>query len=217
LSKDGEEGFPGNLIAHVRYSLSGNNELRIEYSATTDKDTVINLTNHSYFNLAGAGNGDVLNHELSIDADQFTSADASAIPTGKIVDVASTPFDFRQPRKLGEHIADENEQLQFAHGYDQNFVLNEQEGLRLAATVYEATTGRVMEVMTTQPGLQLYSGNGLNGAITGKDGKKYARHGGLCLETQHFPDSPNRPEFPTTELKPGETFQSVTVYKFSTR
>jgi len=217
LSKDGDQGFPGNLTAHVRYSLSDANELTIDYSATTDKDTVVNLTNHSYFNLAGAGNGEVLNHELTIDADQYLAADAAGIPTGEFVDDAGTPFDFREAHQIGERIAADDEQLRFARGYDRNFVLNKRDGLRLAATVYEPTRGRVMEIRTTEPGLQFYSGNGLNGAIVGKDGKKYARHGAFCLEPQHYPDSPNHPEFPTTELKPGETYHSMTVYKFSTR
>jgi aldose 1-epimerase len=216
LSKDGDQGFPGNLTAHVRYSLSDADQLTLDYSATTDKDTVINLTNHSYFNLAGAGNGDVLSHRLMIDADQITPADAHGIPTGKFQDVANTPFDFRTAHKIGDHIADDNDMLHFANGYDINFVLNKKDGLHLAATVYEPTTGRLVQITTTEPGVQLYTGNGLNPSMTGKDGKHYLPHGAFCLETQHFPDSPNQPDFPSTELKPGQTFHSTTTYQFST-
>ena len=201
---------------HGRYSLSDANELKLEYSATTDKDTVINLTNHSYFNLGG-GERDVLGQELTIDADKMTVSNAAMIPTGKIIDVSGTPFDFTQPHKIGERINADNEQIGFGHGYDQNFVLNKKEGLRLAATAYDPKNGRVMEVWTTQPGLQFYSGNGLDGMIAGKDGKTYTRRGAFCLEPQHFPDSPNRPEFPSTVLKTGETFAATSVYKFSTR
>ncbi len=217
LSKDGEEGFPGNLTAHVRYSLSDANELRIEYSATTDKDTVINLTNHSYFNLAGAGSSEILNHELTLAADQYTPTDAKSIPTGEIAGVEDTPFDFRQSHTIGERIETDNEQLKFGGGYDHNFVLNNKSGLALAAKVYEPMSGRVLEVLTTEPGIQFYSGNHLDGTLIGKGGKKYAKRSGFCLETQHYPDSPNKPNFPTTVLKPGQSYQSTTVFKFSIR
>jgi aldose 1-epimerase len=217
LSKDGEEGFPGNLTARVRYTLTDANELKLDYSATTDKDTVVNLSNHSFFNLAGQGKGDVLGHELMIDADSMTASDPRLIPTGQLVPVADTPFDFRQPHKIGERIKADDERIRSTRGYDQNFVLNKKDGLRLAASVYEPSSGRVMEVLTTQPAVQLYTGNGLDGRVKGKGGNAYPQYGGMCLETQHYPDSPNHPEFPTTTLKAGETFQSTTVYKFSTK
>jgi aldose 1-epimerase len=216
LSKDGEEGFPGNLTVHVRDSLSDANEFKIEYSATTDKNTVVNLTNHSYFNLAGAGNGDVLNQEMTIFAGRYTPVNPQAIPTGAIADVAGTPFDFRQAHKIGERIAAKDAQLRGPNGYDENFVLDETAGLHPAARVYDPASGRVLELSTTEPGVQFYSANGLDGRITGKEGKTYPRYGAFCLEPQHFPDSPNHPDFPSTELKAGDTFHSVSVYKFST-
>jgi aldose 1-epimerase len=216
ISKDGEEGFPGTLTARVRYALSDAGELKLDYSATTDKPTVVNLTNHSYFNLAGQGNGTILDEQLMIDAEQYTPTDAASIPTGEIADVAGTPFDFREPHKIGERIESQNEQLRFGNGYDHNFVLTRKEGLRRAATLYEPVSGRFMEILTTEPGLQFYSGNGLNGQA-GKGGVHYPRHAALCLETQHFPDSPNKPQFPTTELKPGDTYRSTTIYRFSVR
>ncbi len=215
VSKDGDQGFPGNLTTTVRYTLSGSS-LRIEYSATTDKDTVINLTNHSYFNLAGQGNGDILGHVLKIDASRFTPVDATLIPTGELKPVEGTPFDFRTPHVIGERIDADDAQLRLGLGYDHNFVLDHPAGqLAEAAEVYEPTTGRILRVSTTEPGLQFYTGNHLDGSITGKEGRVYKRRFALCLETQHFPDSPNHPSFPSTELKPGQRFHSVTVLEFS--
>ncbi len=217
VSKDGEEGYPGTLTATVKYSLTAS-ELRIDYSATTDKPTVLNLTNHSYFNLAGQGEGDVLRHEVTIFADKFTPVDKGLIPTGELRSVAGTPFDFRTPHKIGERIGAADEQLKFGSGYDHNWVLTGATGaLRLAAKVHDAGSGRVLEVMTTQPGIQFYTGNFLDGTLTGKDGKVYKQRYAFCLETQHFPDSPNKPGFPSTELKPGQKFQSTTVFRFSTK
>jgi len=218
LSKDGEEGYPGNLTTTVRYSLPGN-ELRIEYSATADKPTVANLTNHSYFNLAGQGEGDVLKHEVTLLADRFTPVDKGLIPTGELKPVAGTPFDFRGAHAIGERINQVNEeQIKLGKGYDHNWVLNSGGGaLKLAATVHEPSSGRVMEVLTTEPGLQFYTGNFLDGKITGKGGKVYKQRYAFCMETQHFPDSPNKPAFPATELKPGRKYQSTTVYRFSAK
>jgi aldose 1-epimerase len=215
VSKDGEEGFPGTLTTTVRYTLTGS-AVRIEYSATTDKNTVLNLTNHSYFNLAGQGKGDVLGHVVQIDASRMTPVDANLIPTGELKSVEGTPFDFRTPHTIGERINADDAQLHLGKGYDHNFVLDHPQGqLTEAAEVYEPTTGRILQVLTTEPGVQLYTANFLDGSITGKEGRVYNRRFAFCLETQHFPDSPNHAGFPTTELKPGQRFHSVTVFQFS--
>lgn len=218
LSKDGEEGFPGNLKVTVTYTLSDSNELTINYEATTDKATPINVSQHSYFNLKGEGNGDILDHEIMINADRFTPVDKNLIPTGELRPVKGTPFDFTTSTKIGARIEDPYEQMVLGHGYDHNWVINRSgPGLTLAARVYEATTGRTLEVSTTQPGVQFYTGNFLDGTVTGKQGHVYKRRYGFCLETQHFPDSPNHPDFPTTILKPGEKFHQTTVFKFGAK
>ncbi|HEX6717957.1 MAG TPA: aldose epimerase family protein [Pyrinomonadaceae bacterium] len=218
LSKDGEEGYPGNLNVRVVYTLTNNNELKIDYSATTDKDTVTNLTHHSYFNLAGEGTGDILNHVLTINANRFVPTDAGSIPTGELRSVAGTPFDFLKATAIGARINQDEEQLKFGKGYDHTFVINGRAGmLRLAATAYEPTSGRVMQVWTTEPGVQFYTGNFLDGTLTGKSGKPYPFRSAFCLETQHFPDSPNHPSFPTTTLRKGATYKSTTIYRFSTK
>jgi aldose 1-epimerase len=216
LSKDGETGFPGNLSVTVKYTVTGD-ELKIDYSATTDKPTVLNLTNHSYFNLSGQGNGTILADELKLNASRFTPVDAGLIPTGELKSVAGTPFDFLKPHAIGQRINDSDEQLKLGHnGYDHNFVLDGK-GMKEAAEVYDPASGRVLTVLTTEPGVQFYTANFLDGSIKAKGGIAYPRNAALCLETQHFPDSPNHPSFPTTVLNPGSQFHSTTVFRFSTR
>jgi len=215
LSRDGEEGYPGNLFVTVRFTLTDDDELGIDYSATTDRDTLVNLTSHSYFNLACEGTN--LHHLMAINADRFTPVDAGLIPTGELASVAGTPFDFRQPTAIGARIDQGDEQLLRGGGYDHNFVLNRTgDGLSLAARVAEPSTGRVLEVFTTEPGVQFYSGNFI-GDMKGKGGKAYGKRSGFALETQHYPDSPNQPGFPTTVLKPGQRYHTATVHKFSAR
>lgn len=212
LSKDGEEGYPGNLHCRVTYSLSDEGALRIDYWAETDKPTPVNFTNHSFFNLAGQGSGDVLAHELTLAASHYTPVDATLIPTGEVAPVAGTSLDFTTPHTLGERIEE------VAGGYDHNYVLNGRKGdLTLAARVFEPASGRVLEIATTQPGIQLYTGNFLDGSIAGKGGRRYYRHSGFCLETQHFPDSPNQPRFPSTIVRPGTPYDHSAVYTFSTQ
>jgi aldose 1-epimerase len=214
VSPDGEEGYPGNLQVQVIYSLTNYNELIVDYTATTDQPTHVNLTQHSYFNLAGAG-ADILGHELMIDADRYTPVSGELIPTGELAAVAGTPFDFRKPTAIGARINAPHPQIKNGQGYDHNWVLNrEGPGLELAARVLEPSTGRTMEVATTEPGMQFYAGNFLDGTIVGKGGSKYGRRSGFCLETQHYPDSPNQPDFPSTLLRPGSTYSSRTVFKF---
>jgi aldose 1-epimerase len=224
ISRDGEEGYPGTLTLSVTYLLTPDNALHIAFNATTDKTTVLNPTNHSYFNLKGEGNGDILGHVLTLNASKMTPVNDVLIPTGELKAVAGTPFDFTTPHTIGERVNVDDQQLKFGGGYDHNFVIDRKDNeLVLAARVEEPTTGRVMEVLTTEPGVQLYIGNFMPKAdapdnqMVGKSGKKYTYRGGFCLETQHFPDSPNQPTFPSTVLKPGETFASQTIYRFSTK
>lgn len=217
VSPDGDEGYPGELTVRVTYALTAGGELRIDYEAATDEPTVINLTHHGYWNLAGHGAGDVLDHELTLHADYITPVDETLIPTGGFRPVASTPFDFRKATRIGARIEDDDEQMVFGGGYDHNFVLAgwEDDGvMRTAAVLRDPVSGRTMEVLTTEPGLQFYSGNFLDGSDIGKGGVVYEQRAGLCLETQHFPDSPNQSGFPSTVLRPDETYRSTTVYRF---
>jgi aldose 1-epimerase len=215
-SKDGEEGYPGELLSIVTYTLTPLNELKIDYKATTNMKTVLNLTNHSYWNLAGAGSGDILGHKMMIAAGKFTPVDSTLIPTGELKSLDGSPFDFRTPTAIGERIDKDDQQLKFGKGYDHNYVIDAADGsLKQCALVTDPGSGRTMEVLTTQPGVQFYTGNFLDGTLKGKGGKVYGHRGAFCLETQHFPDTPNKPAFPTAELKPGEEYRHTTVYRFS--
>jgi aldose 1-epimerase len=218
VSKDGEQNFPGTLTTRVTYTLSDDNALRIDYAASTDKDTVINFTNHSYFNLTGNGSGSVADQMLLVNADRYTPAGPDQIPTGEIVPVDGTPLDFRQMMPIGARLNSASQQMVYAHGYDHNFVLNQHPGdaVTFAARAYDPRSGRAIDCFTTEPGLQIYTGNGLNGSVVGSSGTTYRQTEAFTLETQHFPDSPNKPNFPTTELKPGQEFHSTTLFRFAT-
>jgi aldose 1-epimerase len=218
LSKDMEEGYPGNLQVTVTYTLTNDNEVKIDYEATTDKKTVLNLTNHSYFNLSGNTKRNILDHKLSLAASKFLPVDQTLIPTGELKDVKGTPFDFTKPEVVGKRINDDDPQIKAGIGYDHCWIFDKEPGaLALGATLYDSISGRYMEMFTTEPGTQFYSGNFLNGKVTGKFNTVYEQRYGLCLETQHFPDSPNRPEFPTVVLNPGEVYRTTTIYKFSAK